>query len=142
MFQKKVLSSPQYYTSDDCAKKQNAVHFFFSPCVGRLSLQLLRQYTLVCLHLVEEKKCFSRALVWINFDNSKEYLPSTNISLPATAHLTITNLNKVICNLIFSDFCRLLSPFILGHPVSISYYILQLNLKVNVILVPIWVPIN
>ena len=81
-------------------KQAPAKHFFLSLFVGILSVDLRRHYTLFCLHPLEEKKCFSGALVWVNFDNSKEYLLhfgwGTNISMVDIGYLTNAHLIQCI----------------------------------------------
>ena len=48
------------------------IHFFLTPGVGRLSVQLLQHNKLLCLILEAGKKCCSGSLVWVNLNNSNE----------------------------------------------------------------------
>ena len=48
------------------------VHFFLTPGVGRLSVQLRQHNKLLCLILESGKKCCSGSLVWVNLNNSNE----------------------------------------------------------------------
>jgi len=48
------------------------VHFFLTPGVGRLSVQLRQHNKLLCLILEAGKKCCSGSLVWVNLNNSNE----------------------------------------------------------------------
>ena len=53
-------------------RKAPEVHFFLTPGVGRLSVQLRQHNKLLCLILEAGKKCCSRSLVWVNLNNSNE----------------------------------------------------------------------
>ena len=48
------------------------IHFFLTPGVGRLSVQLRQHNKLLCLILEAGKKCCSGSLVWVNLNNSNE----------------------------------------------------------------------
>ena len=48
------------------------IHFFLTPGVGRLSVQLHQHNKLLCLILEAGKKCSSGSLVWVNLNNSNE----------------------------------------------------------------------
>ena len=53
-------------------RKAPEVHFFLTPGVGRLSVQLRQHNKLLCLILEAGKKCCSGSLVWVNLNNSNE----------------------------------------------------------------------
>ena len=53
-------------------RKAPEVHFFLTPGVGRLSVQLHQHNKLLCLILEAGKKCCSGSLVWVNLNNSNE----------------------------------------------------------------------
>ena len=48
------------------------IHFFLTPGVGRLSVQLRKHKKALCLILGAGKKCCSGSLVWVNLNNSNE----------------------------------------------------------------------